>query len=268
MASPIQIHAAQALDQAAAHLIEAAGNDPFISRRDARNKVGSLSGEAADLVERFYRFIDDRDDEKGARVTAKDVEKYSAYVKKHFIDNFDLDNYDQSRSSAGLPVPARLAVDLVSILKRIGEKGALAENDMESTLTALCEGLFIDDFGSEAEGPVIPLFLDTDVQEITEASIIAAFNLDQNNVDEKVERFFPLTDDPSFWPDFIQANELRNKTAQAAQLRDYMLANLSQLTVVLLGVDNLATDSAHRTLVVGLNDDGDIAGFETIVIWT
>lgn len=268
MASSIQIHAAKALDQAAAHLIEAAGNDPFVSRRDARNKVAGLSGEMADLVQRFYRFIDDRDDEKGARVTAKDVDKYTAYVKKYFIDDFDLEAYDQNRSSTGLPLPARLATDLVSILKRIGEKGALAENDMESTLQELCEGLFFDGFASEAEGPVAPVFLDTDVEAITEASITRAFKLDPNNVDQKIDRFFRVTDDADFWPNFIQANEFRKKTVQAGQLRDYMLGNLDELTAIILGLDNLATDSAHRTLIVGLNNDGDIAGFETVIIWT
>lgn len=66
-----KVHAA--LDKAAANILSAAGDDPFVSRKDIRQKLMELEGVEQQLTSVFYRFMDHRDYKPGARITKKHI---------------------------------------------------------------------------------------------------------------------------------------------------------------------------------------------------
>jgi hypothetical protein len=68
-----KVHAA--LEKAAQNILEAAGDDPIVSRKDIREKLKELEGVEQQLTGIFYRFMDHRDYKPGARITKKDIDE-------------------------------------------------------------------------------------------------------------------------------------------------------------------------------------------------
>lgn len=275
MGTPTQEAAAAALKSVAEQLIQAGGDDKRISRADARKLTASLTGEEADLAAKFFRFVDDRDDAVGAVVTVKDVEASAIYAEQYLIRQYDLDGFDQNNSSYfSYPKPARVAFELVSILKRIGKKNADSQGKgIEEELDRLTQGLYFDYLGSEAAIDIKTFYKAAEIEDLTIETFAQLMDLDQSNPDEVLDRFFRVDTDPDFWPAFISTNAFAfngftDRTKQATELKEYMEKHLTQLTAIVQGQDNVASFSEHPTFIVGLTSDGTVAGFETAVVWT
>ena len=82
-----KVHAA--LEKAAANILDAAGDDPIVSRKDIRQKLKTLAGVEQQLTSVFYRFMDRRDAKPGARITKKDIDETLAYAKERLVDAYD-----------------------------------------------------------------------------------------------------------------------------------------------------------------------------------
>src|SRR5689334_10401642 len=83
------VHAA--LDRAAEQLVNAAGPDGVVSRRDIRAKLLELEGPERALVDILFQFVDRRDAARSARVTRADIDAALAVVRTDLVDRLDLD---------------------------------------------------------------------------------------------------------------------------------------------------------------------------------
>ena len=64
-----------ALQEAAKHLMRAAGQDEKLSTREIRQKLNSLSGEMRDLTEALYLFVVEIDKQGANHIMEKDIEQ-------------------------------------------------------------------------------------------------------------------------------------------------------------------------------------------------
>ncbi len=258
------VHAA--LRRAADHMIQAGGPDGIISRKDIKEKLTGLKGVERRLVDIFFRFIDYRDAGKGARVTAGDVEEALAYAKERMIDKYDLNQNGLSEEEIiRMSLTGRLAVALARILKR----SALKEEDQASKalygeIEDLLEGLFFDDFGSEAAEKLFPVYLDTRFEQLTEENFAKALDLDFSQPKDQLARFMPVG---NFWEDFVDV-QLPERRAQALNLVEILRANLRDIHIIIVGADQDGVSPQHPVYVVGLSSWGDILGLRSTVIWT
>lgn len=257
----------KALERAAANILHAGGTDGIVSRRDMRLALTDLKGVEQDLTSIFYRFIDHRDAAKGARVTKTDIDEAVEYAKKNLIARYDLNQNGLSNDEiAEMSLTGKLAVTFARLLKRTG----LKEDDLSSEALAkllgdLAEGLFFDDFGSEASESLSPVFFDTQVHELTEASFADAANLEITNPAQEIARFIPAGD---FFERFVDT-QFESNRRQANDLVEVMRANLRDIHVIIVGRDDPSlVDPAHPVYWVGLTYNGDIVGLQSLVIWT
>ena len=51
-------------------------------------------------------------------------------------------------------------------------------------------------------------------------------------------------------------------------LLDFMIANLRDITHIIVGEDGLRSSSEYPVYLVGITPDGDLVGFETTTVWT
>jgi len=258
----------QALDIAANHIREAAGEDGITSRRDMRQKLNALNGAERDLADIFYRFMDHRDSKKGARITESDIVDTLAYAKENLVEQYDLNRNGLSKAEIeAMSTTGQLAVRLARKLKKAAlEQSQPSPEEMKQALNDLSTNLRFASFGSEGEGPVKGFYAEGNITEINEQNIQELLNLDFSDVDQQIDRIIEV--EPEVWIDFIDLNTFFGYGDEAEDLKLYMEANLTGLRGIILGLDNLATDSTHRTLVVGITSTKDLAGFETEIYWT
>ncbi len=257
----------QALDLAADHIRDAAGPDGITSRFDIRQKLERLEGSEKALVDIFYRFIDHRDYRKGARITETDIASAVEYARIHMVDKYDLQRNGLSKEEiSNMSTTGKLAVQLARTLKRAGHVSSKpGPAEIAAELESLAEGLWLDDFGSEAEMGTKGFFQAADVTEITAKSLTDALDLDPSDINQRVERLFSPG---MFWERFIDLNAFYENEDQADDLREYMQAHTRDIKVIILGEDISSADSEHRVLVIGITREKDLAGFESFVVWT
>ncbi|MEM0996402.1 MAG: hypothetical protein AAGN35_04960 [Bacteroidota bacterium] len=269
MPVPSKENATRAIERIAEILVAAGGTDGVISRRDYRNLLPTLPGFERALADAFFKFIDDRDDKPGARVTAKDITASLAYVKRHLIDAYNLSGQTFApEEKAILPRPARLAAELTDILRKSPKSSTATGQDLLRILKDLTMSLIFDDFASEGENPIAPVFKPVLVKEITEETVQEVFALDDRDINQRIVRSFPLESDTNFWPNFVKLNTYIQRGDQAEELQIFMRTNLRDLTAVILGEDKTDANPRHRVLIIGISATGEIAGFESVVIWT
>lgn len=261
--SKSSIHAA--LQIAADHIIEAAGDDPFVSRKDIRAKVKTLQGTEAALTDIFYRFIDHRDAKKGARVTQKDVAAAMEYAKEKIIDKYDLNNNGLSKSEiAEMSTTGKLAVALARELKQAGGLEEIEDaTAWKKELDEMLKGLLYFGPGSEADLAMEAVHLEAKANRITEDLIVKLLNLDLNNKKEIIYRLEArgelLTPSRTFSFDHDGAERAEKINAFAGRY-------LKSYHELIIGEDNYTSE--HPYYLIGLTADGDIAGVLTQLIWT
>jgi hypothetical protein len=108
----------RALQLAANTIVEAGGPDGRTSRAELKAKLTTLPTEQKQLVDIFFKFIDNRDFKSGAQVTSKDVKRAVEYAKKHMVAKYDLNNNGLSATEISkMSLTGKRAVDLSRALK-------------------------------------------------------------------------------------------------------------------------------------------------------
>lgn len=80
-------------------LLQAAGTDGIVSRKDAKKAAeGAGSEKETALTRVFYGFIDHRDFKAGARVTGADVRRAIEYAGAKMVDRLDVNNNGLSKA--------------------------------------------------------------------------------------------------------------------------------------------------------------------------
>ena len=151
------------------------------------------------------------------------------------------------------------------LLKITDYRQTLSPLEVSKEIGQYTDGLFFDDFGSEAAIPITPFFLEHLSPELSPKSFVEALGLHPDEPKGIISRFEPAN---LILQRFIDKHndELQ---PQARTVVELMEENLSDLTVIVLGEDNSSVyESNHPVYVVGIGFNGNLAGFDSIVIWT
>lgn len=260
-----------ALERAAGHIKSAAGNDPFISRKDIRQKLKSLSGVERQLTNYFYRFIDHRDHKPGARVTAKDVDEAVAYAKDRLIDQYDLNNNGLSKSEIErMSQTGKFAVQFAKALKQATITAPVDTiEEIGPILEELAKGLYF--FGPYTEGEgglrLITFKIAERPERISPELLAALLNLDTTKNAEK----FDIHDNSVWWfhDSLLSTYEYLYEDRYPAMeaLIDYMENTLSGITLAVVGYEG-SRGGSHPSYWLGIAPDGNIIGFQSETVWT
>ena len=264
-----------ALRRAGEHIIDAAGDDPFVSRADMRQKLKTLKGTEASLVDMFYRFIDARDAKPGARVTAKDVEAAIDYAEEKLIAQYDLNNNGLSKAEiAQMSTTGKLAVALAWELKvNHGKTHTESAEEWKNTINELVKGVIYYAVGSEAGYPIEPVYFPTSISEINYDSMVATLDLDTSDPYQDIFSIEPIMTgllEPSRveldrFNGFDESSGI-NPFEVAEQVNAFAAPRLRSLNRVHIGLD-IPEILEHPLYRVGLTDTGAIAGIKTILNW-
>ncbi|MDI1437303.1 nuclease [Polyangium sorediatum] len=255
------VHAA--LGRAAEQLLQAAGPDGIVSRKDVRAKLLSLEGTERDLVDMLYRFIDRRDAARSARMTKSDIDAALVHIRTELVDRHDLDNNGLSEDEvARMSDLGKLAVALARTLKAAtaptGE--ALAQKIGE-----LAKGLFFDGYyGTEGGAPVASFHAAAKLDQLSPDAFRATLGL-TDRPEHEIRRFQPA--DPALQA-FIHVHWDMPEMESVEELVRFMKANLREITAAILGRDDPEFGAEHPLYLVGLDAAGNLVGLKTAVIWT
>lgn len=263
-----QVHAA--LDRAANNILDARGDDPFVSRKDIRLKLNTLSGVEQQLTSIFYRFMDHRDHKPGARITEADVRNTLAYAKEKLIDKYDVNNNGLSKAEiAEMSLTARLAVRLARMM--LEEQAAGADTStakIVESLKALGEGLYFPAWANESDAFLRVFQREAKLERLTRESFRDTLGLDLTDRAEAVYFFQQGVEELSWIFENYEDFEADADQEKFQTLLDFMIANLRDITHIIVGEDGLRSDSEYPVYLVGIAPEGDLVGFETTTVWT
>lgn len=260
-----KVHAA--LEKVAQNILDSAGDDPIVSRKDIRRKLKDLAGTEQLLTSIFYRFIDHRDSKPGARITKKDIDETLDYAKEKLVDAYDINNNGLSAAEiAKMSLTARLAVRYAKLQDQGG--GALTTDMLYDRLIELGDGLYFPAWANEMNSHLSVFRKDADLQTLTKENFSSTLGLDPSNPAEAIEiwqqgrsRYEWIFE---VYADFDQLTDLESfKT-----LHVFMEKHFTHITHIVVGRDGLRPDSEYPVYFVGLSPEGDILGFETTTVWT
>lgn len=257
-----------ALENAAANILSAAGDDPFVSRKDIRLKLRQLLGIERGLTDMLYRFIDKRDYKPGARVTKKDVDAALAYSKEKLIDSYDENNNGLSEAEIQeMSLTAQLAVRYAQILQSFEAETPIDSSEkLKAVLERLGGGLFFPAWANEADAYLKLFHRTTSLSELTSETFAQALDLDTSIPAEQVYFFHQGRGAYGWiWENYTEYPE---DFARFERLHDFMSLFLRDLTHIIVGQDGLREDSEYPVYLVGLNEHGELFGFETTTVWT
>lgn len=256
-----------ALDQAATNILEAAGDDPFVSRKDIRDKLKTLDGNIKILTDTLYRFILEREGEVNVRVTKKDVDAALEVVRGEIFPLLAIDSsVIREEDQGGLTeIAKKTALPLTfGLYDTANESAVIPAEEVFQIIKDNQEGLFLDNFGSEAGIPISAIHIEGPVADLTAETLSNALGLNPEDPAEKVEQFFDAT---PFLPVFIRQHLDFGFELQAEAVVNAMQNNLRDINVAIIG-EEFSRDSNHPTYVVGVASDGSLVGFDSFVVWT
>lgn len=261
-----KVHAA--FEKAAQNILDAAGGDPVVSRKDIRNKLKELTGVEQQLTSIFYRLIDHRDAKPGARVTKADVDSTLAYAKEKLVDAYDENNNGLSAAEiAKMSLTARLAVQYAKMQDETGGETPTTEQLFQK-LEELGNGLYFPAWANEGDAYFSTFKKEANLQSLSQESFSSALGLDDSKPAEQIELWHQGRSEYDWifenYENYDQLADLETfKT-----LHKYMEQNLTHLTHVVVGLDGYGTDSEYPVYFVGLTPTGYIMGFQTSTVWT
>jgi len=261
-----KVHAA--LEHAAQNILDAAGDDPIVSRKDIRNKLMELEGVEQQLTSIFYRFMDYRDAKPGARITKTDIDSTLAYAKDKLVDAYDESNNGLSAAEISqMSLTARLAVRFAKLQDQASTSTPTTDQ-LAASLTQLGEGLYFPAWANEADAYLSLFRQDADLQTLTQETFSSALGLDPSNPVEAIQFWHQGRTEYEWIFENYEGYEMETELEAFKTLHTFMEQNMTHLTHVIVGLDGLRPDSEYPVYFVGLTPEGDILGFQTTTIWT
>jgi nuclease A inhibitor-like protein len=259
--------AEQGLTHVAQLLRDAAGKDGVLSRADASRLSKDLraagrktEAHAADL---FFQFLDRRDNRSGARITRKDIDAGAAYAREHLLFNRDRDANGfepaeikklSATAKALLATGQALAAGTIPGTEPPGQKAAQFAKNLEK----MADGLL---FMSETDAPYKAFSrpFGKDVP-LTPENFLKAAGLPPgipSSVRSFDEYFKYIQDPDTGYPDDVRA--------QYKALEDAMRKGLTDLQII-YPYDEKTVEAP--VYIVGRTPEGDLAGLESMRVWT
>lgn len=261
-----KVHAA--LEKAAQNILDAAGDDPIVSRKDIRQKLQEIAGVEQQLTSIFYRFIDHRDYKPGARITKVDIDDTLAYAKEKLVDAYDLNNNGLSAAEiAKMSLTARLAVRFAKLQDQMPE-GEPTTDQLYEKLSELGDGLYFPAWANEADAYLSLFRQDADLIALTQENFSSTLGLDSSNPEEAIQLWHQGRSEYEWIFENYESYEQLEDLESFITLHKFMENHLTHITHIVVGLDGTRRDSEYPVYFVGLTPEGDILGFQTITIWT
>ncbi len=258
------------LEDTRAALLSATNGDGIVSRNDLKNLLEQTRDPLESrFLEFFYGFLRKLEDKPNMRVTKEAIDKGITFIQEQIIPNFEIQDHftpsTNQKIAQAHPAALPMAMELIRATSSSSD-GVLSPKEVSEQIAHLKEGLFFDDYGSEAGIAIEPFFVVHQDATLTPESFSRAMGLDPDTPKGKIERYAPA--DRSFLT-FIEQHVSSGLAGQAQMVVDLMKTNLADHHVIIVGEDNHPDlESNHPVYVVGIGYDGNLAGFESVVIWT
>lgn len=252
-------------------LLSATDGDGIVSRDDFER----LQGQIEDQVERnflrafYHEFLLRFEDKSGVRVTEALIDRGIQFVEEQVLAHVSIEVNSTLRTQEEISLKHDAAFLMAQeLINFTSHKVILSPQAVSEKIGGLSEGLFFDDMGSEAGIEISPFFLEHPTQEVSAESFIAALGLDPHTPQAVVSRLSHFYSAELILHNFIDRTST-NLIDQAREVIELMEENLENFKVIVLGEANLgAYDSNHPVYVFGSGKNGNLAGFESRVIWT
>ncbi len=255
------------LEKTRESLVSAANGDGIVSRDDFQRLLEQTEDamEKA-FLEHFYDFLIQLEDRSGVRVTSTVIHNGIEFIQKDLMPNFEVKLRFTQKTHHKIAQINELAFPMAEELLKITDyRQTLSPREVSEELASYTGELFFDDFGSEAGIPIAPIFLEYSNPNLSPKSFVEALGLDPDEPKGIVSRFEAAD---LILQRFIDKHddELAPKARAVVEL---MEENLSELTAIVLGEDFTPEyESNHPVYVVGIGRNGNLAGFDSFVIWT
>ncbi len=261
-------HLEKTLDTIQDTLHSAMKGDGMVSRADFRDLLNKTEDPLQKrFLEIFYSFLIKLEDRPRMRVTKEIIEKGIIFIQEQIIPHFEVKEQFTLRTNQEIAQIHPSAFPMtMELLRFTSSRITLSPLEVSEQIASLTEDLFFDDYGSEAAMNVKSFFLEHDSNVLSSNSFVQAMGLDPLTPKGKVERFDPAD---QVLLTFVEQHLRSGHYKQARSVVELMNTNLSDLRIIIVGEDNHPDlESNHPVYVVGIGQNGNLAGFQSIVIWT
>ncbi len=256
------------LEETRTILLAAADDDGMVSRADLKQLLQQTEDDLKRrFLEMFYGFLIKLENRPRMRVTREVIDKGITFINEQIIPNFELHLHFSLSTEQKIAQVHESALPIaMQLIRRTTHRVTLSPREVYQRITPLTDGLFFDDYGSEAAMAITPFFLEHPDQPLSAASFVQALGIDPQSPKGKVERFEPAEQGLRT---FVEQHVRSGLSERARTLAELMQTHLNDLTIFILGEDNHPDlNSNHPVYVVGSGQYGHLAGFESVVIWT
>ncbi len=256
------------LDKTRTSLLDASNDDGMVSRADLKCLLDvTQDPQEQRFIEFFYTFLIKIEDRPRMRVTEEIINQGIAVLKEQIIPNFEIQEAFSLSSQQKIAQVHDAALPLaMELIRTTSQKASLSAREVSEQIAQLSEGLYFDDYGSEAAIAVDPFFLEHPQEALSPTSFAQALGIDPNTPKGKIERFDPAD---RVLQNFIERQFNAGLSERARTVVELMQANLDTLSIIVVGQDNHPDlESNHPVYVFGMGPDGNLAGFTSFVIWT
>jgi len=248
-------------------LLSAANGDGMVSRADLERLLEQTENpNQRDFMAFFYEFLIKLEDRPNMRVTEDVIDRGIKFIQQGIIRKFEIKTSFTVETNQNISYVHEDALPLAQkLIKVTGDNVILTPREVSKRIAELQEGLFFDDFGSEAGIQIESIFLEHPHTPLTPTSFVTALGLQPGTPQAYASRFRSAEEILHRFIEYQKPDLVENARA----IVELMMANLSDLTAIVLGEEFLPEyESNHPTYVVGMGLNGNLAGFESSVIWT
>lgn len=268
MASIKIVDLSKTLEDARATLLAATNGDGIVSRADLRRMLQQTADpQKARFLEFFYRFLLELENRPRMRVTEEVIDRGIAFIEAQIIPEFEIKTRFQSSTNQKIAQIHKSALPMaMELIRFTADNVVLTPGEVSEQIAQLTAGLFFDDYGSEAAIAISEFFIEHDSDTLSPNSFVKAIGLDPDTPKGEVARF---ENADRALQTFVEQHVWSGLSDQAKAVVELMQANLTNLTIIILGLDNHPDlESNHPVYVIGIGQNGNLAGFESVVIWT
>jgi len=256
------------LEDARSILLAASNGDGIVSRADLKDLLQQTEDlQKRRFLEFFYGFILKLENRPRTRVTEEAIDSAIAFITDQIVPNFEIkEQFANSTNQKIAQIHDAAFPMAMELIRATTSMAILSPREVSDQIAPLTEGLFFDDYGSEASMDIFSFFLEHTKPVLSPDSFVEALGVDPNTPKGKVERFESA--DRALLT-FVEQHIRFGLFDQARTVVELMQANLRDLKIIIIGEDNHPDlDSNHPVYIIGIGQDNDLAGFESKVIWT
>lgn len=249
-------------------LLTASNGDGIVSRADLMRLLEQTNDPLRKrFLELFYSFLIKLENRPRMRVTETVIDSGIDFIQAQIIPHLEIKETFTKPTNEKIAQTHPSAFPLtMELLRLTADRASLSPFAVSERIAELTTGLFFDDYGSEASMPVESFFLEHPDMPLSPTSFVQAMGLDPNTPKGKVERF-KSADDALLT--FVELHVRFGLADRARTIVELMQTHLSDLTLIIVGEDNHPDlESNHPVFIVGAGENGNLAGFQSVVIWT